>query len=97
VWHNLVVFNSLANDFDDDDYRPELSTKWLNPVELEQRIAEQELERDRLVRGKSTTTISKSETKNNVPMQPAPRVEVVAEPNRNRLQTRDTDGRGFVA
>jgi hypothetical protein len=46
VWPDLVVFNSFANSFDDDDYRPELSTKWLNPVKLEHRVAAQERERD---------------------------------------------------
>jgi hypothetical protein len=82
VWPDLVVFNSFANSFDDDDYRPELSTEWLNPVELEHRVAAQERERDRLVRGNSnsnTTTTSKPESKT-VPMQPAPRVEVVTKP-----------------
>jgi hypothetical protein len=52
AWPELVVFNSFANNFDDDDYQPELAAEWLNPVELEQRTIAEERERERLVRGK---------------------------------------------
>jgi hypothetical protein len=51
VWQDLVVFNSFANNFDDEEYQPELAAEWLNPKELEQRVAAQEQERERLVRG----------------------------------------------
>jgi hypothetical protein len=53
VWQDLVVFNSFANNFDDDEYQPELAAEWLNPKELEQRVAAQEKERERLVRGQT--------------------------------------------
>jgi hypothetical protein len=34
-WPDLVVFQSFANDFDDEGYRPELADEWLNPAELQ--------------------------------------------------------------
>jgi hypothetical protein len=87
VWPDLVVFNSFANSFDDGDYRPELATEWLNPVKLEHRVAAQERECDRLVRGNSnaimTTTSAKSKM-TNVPMQSAPRVKVDAKTELNQ-------------
>jgi hypothetical protein len=49
VWQDLVVFQSFANDFDDDDYRPELSDEWLNPVELQHRITNREEERNKVL------------------------------------------------
>jgi hypothetical protein len=51
VWPDLVVFQSFANDFDVEGYRPELSDEWLNPIELQERVTRQKLERDQLVRG----------------------------------------------
>jgi hypothetical protein len=39
VWSDLVVFQSFANDFDDEGYHPELADKkWLNPAELQERV-----------------------------------------------------------
>jgi hypothetical protein len=49
VWPELVVFQSFANDFDDDDYRPELPDEWLNPTELQDRITTREDERNQIL------------------------------------------------
>jgi hypothetical protein len=49
VWPELVVFQTFANDFDDDDYQPVLSNEWLNPTKLQDRLTTQERERDRLI------------------------------------------------
>jgi hypothetical protein len=43
------MFQSFTNDFDDDDYRPELSDEWLNPIELQQRVTTQEEQRKRVL------------------------------------------------
>jgi hypothetical protein len=49
VWPELVVFQRFANDFDDDDYRPELADEWLNPVELQSRATDRDEERRRIL------------------------------------------------
>jgi hypothetical protein len=54
VWPELVVFQSFSNDFDDDDYRPELADEWLNPIELQDRVADQIDERNRVLNSLST-------------------------------------------
>jgi hypothetical protein len=56
VWPDLVVFQSFANDFDDEGYRPELADEWLNPAELQERVTRQQVERDRLVRDTTITS-----------------------------------------
>ena len=37
VWQELIKFSRFANDFDDEQYVPELSKEWLNKEEVEQR------------------------------------------------------------
>jgi hypothetical protein len=54
VWPELVVFQSFTNDFDDDDYSPELHDEWLNPTELQERVATQEEERNRVLNSLTT-------------------------------------------
>ena len=36
-WQELIQFQSFSNDFDDDDYVPELGQEWLNQEELKAR------------------------------------------------------------
>jgi hypothetical protein len=36
-WNDLVTFNRFDSEYDDEDYRPELSTEWLSPEELNDR------------------------------------------------------------
>jgi hypothetical protein len=52
----LVVFQSFANDCDDEGYRPELADEWLNPAELQERFTRQQVECDRLVRDTTITS-----------------------------------------
>jgi hypothetical protein len=56
VWPDLVVFQSFANDCDDEGYRPELADEWLNPAELQERFTRQQVECDRLVRDTTITS-----------------------------------------
>jgi hypothetical protein len=65
VWPDLVVFQSFTNDFDDDDYRPELADEWLNPVELKERVTTQEDERNRVLNSLSTQQAPQRNTNNN--------------------------------
>ena len=37
VWKELVQFQSFSNEFDDDQYVPELGKEWLNEEEKQQR------------------------------------------------------------
>jgi hypothetical protein len=49
VWPELVMFQSFTNDFDDDNYCPELSDEWLNPIELQQRVTTQQEQQQRVL------------------------------------------------
>jgi hypothetical protein len=57
------VFQSFANDFDDDDYRPELADEWLNPTEFQRRVTDREAERNRVLN--SLTTQAQRNNNNN--------------------------------
>ena len=37
AWQELIQFQRFSNDFDDDDYVPELSQEWLSQEELQAR------------------------------------------------------------
>jgi hypothetical protein len=54
VWPELVVFQSFTNDFDDDEYRPELADEWLNPTELQHRQTNRVEERNRVLNSLTT-------------------------------------------
>jgi hypothetical protein len=75
VWPELVVFQSFANDFDDDDYRPELPDEWLNPTELQDRITTREDERNQILNSlnnQRTQTQPRAVESRNDNRQPAP-------------------------
>jgi hypothetical protein len=75
VWPELVVFQSFANDFDDDDYRPELPDEWLNPTELQDRITTREEERNQILNSlnnQRTQTQPRAVESRNDNRQPAP-------------------------
>jgi hypothetical protein len=65
VWPKLVVFQSFANDFDDDDYRPKLGDEWLNPTELESRVTTRDDERNHILNSLSTNTPRGNNNNNN--------------------------------
>jgi hypothetical protein len=80
VWPELVVFQRFANELDEDDYRPELADKWLNPTELQDRVTDREEERQHILnnftnQNQCNGNIRRAETNNDnrTPNVPAPR------------------------
>jgi hypothetical protein len=65
VWPELVTFQSFANDFDDDAYRPDLADEWLNPTELQDRVTNREEERHRVLNSLNTQGRRNDESNNN--------------------------------
>jgi hypothetical protein len=63
MWHDLVVFQSFTNEFDDEDYQPEVCDEWLNPIELQQCQNHREEERNRVLN--SITMNGRNQNKSN--------------------------------
>ena len=36
-WPDLLIFNRFKSDYDESDFVPELSNKWLTPIEAKQK------------------------------------------------------------